>query len=856
MEGPDLIPELKNLSPGDHLCQLYGSEEERHEVACAFLEEGLERGEKVIYIGGEEALEGVRAILSESGVDVRRCLESGQLSLRSAGEVYGFNGRFDQGSVLGIWEKEAETAGEEGWNCLRAAGEMSWALEDPSCWESLLVYEAEINRFPPARHCILLCQYDTRKYDPQFQLSLLHTHPRVVIGKEIFDNIYYVPPGEFLENMVPQSVLDYHLAELRARKRAALEIQSAREYAEAIVETIREPLLVLDANLRVVTANRSFYRIFQARPEETEGKLVYELGNRQWDIPSLRKLLEEIIPGNTSFEGYEVDHDFPHIGRRVMLLNARRIHREDDRTRLILLSIEDITERKAAEEELRRREDYFHHLVENAFDAVTLLDTEAKHVYASPSVKAVLGWEPEELLGRTPFEFMHPDDLPTVLEVYKRGLDNPGTVQHIVHRFRRPDGSWRLVESVGVNLLDDPHIGGVVINCRDITERKAAEERLQKLNAMFLSLGTDFLANMESVVAACKDILGGEVAAYARREQDKLSLLTSLPGEESFLLLDDPSLFTGWPLFQNHEPRPLVLSEENLSRGAVRDPLVKKRFSRFSFLGYPIRQAGKTIGVLSLYHPHPREFDDEDIEIMAILVRTLSIEEDRLAREESLRDFIDIASHEIRHPVTLIKGYTLSLEEKWEELGKPEIMEMLSAIDEGSERLSRLMSGLLDLSRIERGLFRLDLEEVALLPLLEEALQRMQKTAPNVVFRAAGDLGVCRVDPDRISEVMAILLENASKFSPPGEAVEVEAEARESDYLISVMDRGPGIGEELSEMIFDRFYQVEQARFHSKPGLGMGLYIAREIVERHHGRIWYEPRPGGGSIFRFTIPKQ
>ena len=129
-------------------------------------------------------------------------------------------------------------------------------------------------------------------------------------------------------------------------------IQNAREYTESIVATVREPLVVLDAELRVVSANRSFYQNFQVTPEETEGQLIYDLGNRQWNISRLRQLLEEILPQNISFDNFEMEYDFEIIGRRTMVLNARRIYREANKTQMILLAIEDITERKRAEEEL------------------------------------------------------------------------------------------------------------------------------------------------------------------------------------------------------------------------------------------------------------------------------------------------------------------------------------------------------------------------------------------------------------------------------------------------------------------------------------------------------------------------
>ncbi len=120
-------------------------------------------------------------------------------------------------------------------------------------------------------------------------------------------------------------------------------------YVKTVVETVREPILVLDKDLRVITANESFYKTFQVDLKDTEKKLVYELGNGEWDIPSLRKLLEDILPKNNFFNGFEVVHDFPFIGRKVMILNARQIHLKEDDTEeifqpIILLAIEDASE--------------------------------------------------------------------------------------------------------------------------------------------------------------------------------------------------------------------------------------------------------------------------------------------------------------------------------------------------------------------------------------------------------------------------------------------------------------------------------------------------------------------------------
>jgi PAS domain S-box-containing protein len=143
-------------------------------------------------------------------------------------------------------------------------------------------------------------------------------------------------------------------AETVERKKAEQAEQDARVYAESIVETLRESLVVLDAQLRVVIANQTFYRTFKVSLEETVNKFIYDLGNHQWDIPELRKLLEEVLPKNIKFHDFEVDHEFQNIGRRTMLLNARRIYQKDGDIELILLAIEDVTEKKRLESQLLR----------------------------------------------------------------------------------------------------------------------------------------------------------------------------------------------------------------------------------------------------------------------------------------------------------------------------------------------------------------------------------------------------------------------------------------------------------------------------------------------------------------------
>src|ERR1700686_988102 len=136
-------------------------------------------------------------------------------------------------------------------------------------------------------------------------------------------------------------------------------VEDIETYAQDIVDTVREPLLMLDTTLRVVSANNAFYQTFHVSSAETENRLIYQLGNGQWDIPDLRTLLEDIVPGSSVFNDFVLEHDFPHIGRRVMLLNARKLHAE-----FVLLAMEDVTEKRRAQYLLEQIETYAQDVVD------------------------------------------------------------------------------------------------------------------------------------------------------------------------------------------------------------------------------------------------------------------------------------------------------------------------------------------------------------------------------------------------------------------------------------------------------------------------------------------------------------
>ncbi len=263
------------------------------------------------------------------------------------------------------------------------------------------------------------------------------------------------------------------------RKQAEETFEKTQKYTESIVETIRGPLIVLASDLKVIAANRSFYETFQTAPLETEGRSIFDVGDHQWDIPVLRKLIEEIIPQNTHFNNFEVDCTFPHIGRKRMLLNARRIFREDKGTDRILLAFEDITDQKQAEEALKFSEKRYRRLFETAQDGILILDAQTGQISdVNPFLVEMLGYSYEEFLGKQLWEIGVFKDIEASKAAFLE-LQSSGYVRYDDLPLETKDGRPIAVEFVS-NVYLVNHHKVIQCNIRDITERKHLSEALQK----------------------------------------------------------------------------------------------------------------------------------------------------------------------------------------------------------------------------------------------------------------------------------------------------------------------------------------------------------------------------------------
>ncbi|MGB5279057.1 MAG: PAS domain S-box protein [Gammaproteobacteria bacterium] len=297
------------------------------------------------------------------------------------------------------------------------------------------------------------------------------------------DNCWYsrrVLPYRTEDNRIDGVVFTF--IDITERKRLELETQRARLFAEAVVATIREPLLVLDRDLQVVKANKSFCDFFETDRSKTEGVAVYDLGDGQWDILPLRRLLEDIIPSNESFDDYELELDFAVIGRRRLVLNARKVIADPDKPPLILLAIEDVTRREAAEDVMRRKRDRAQQYLDVAGVVIVALAADETVSLINQRGCEVLGYEENEIVGKNWFDnFLPPDQRDHVKPVFARILSGEIKLdKYVENPVLSRSGEQRLIAWHNTVLLDDKgNIVGTLSSGEDITERKQAEQELR-----------------------------------------------------------------------------------------------------------------------------------------------------------------------------------------------------------------------------------------------------------------------------------------------------------------------------------------------------------------------------------------
>lgn len=441
-----------------------------------------------------------------------------------------------------------------------------------------------------------------------------------------------------------------------------------------------------------------------------------------------------------------------------------------------------------------------------------------------------------------------------------------------------------------VPVKEGENVTSVVVTFRDVTQRRKLEEEMQvqaERAQILADAGTFFASNIDpvwvtqAIVERVAEVLG-----------DWAAIILRTPGTNELQVAgiyhcDMAALGMAWSYMYR---QPLIVGEgiigQVISSGypsltSNLDPLVQQESTTYhashmklaSLLVLPLRTRREIIGALVIAANNPeKQMTDQKLPLAELLTEraALAIENARLYTEQvdarrkvedlsRLKDeFLSIASHELRTPVTSIKGYTQLARTLIHENDLKTSEEYLAIALDQIDRMSRLILELLDVSRIETGRLEIRREQMNWSDFVQDVVQHHQTAARERTFhlKLPASSSLVQGDRDRLEQVLGNLLENAVKYSPDGTDVWVEVGIDNERVVTSIRDKGIGIPSDELSQVFERFHRGRQVSSTNYGGLGLGLYISKQIVERHTGTIWVESRAGQGTTFFFALPVQ
>jgi PAS domain S-box-containing protein len=657
-----------------------------------------------------------------------------------------------------------------------------------------------------------------------------------------------------------------------ARKNTAA-TSSSLGFAESVIDTVREPLISLDQDLRVVAANRSFCDFFKVKPEETVGQLIYDLGNRQWDIPRLRDLLETILPQKTTFDGYEVEHDFATIGRRTMLLNARQIQRVLGKERIILLAIEDITERKEIEaglektrkelEVIKRSADEAREFAESVIDTVRepliSLDQDLRVVAVNRSFCEFFKVKPEETVGQLIYDLGNRQwDIPGLRELLETILPQKTTFDgyEVEHDFATIGRRTMLLNARQIQrVLGKERI--ILLAIEDITERKEIEAGLEKTRKELevIKRSADEARELaESVIDTVREPLicldqDLRVVAVSRsfyeffkvKPEETVGQLVydlgnrqwDIPGLRELLetILPQKTTFDGYEVehdFATIGRRTMLLNARQIQRALGKERIILLAIE-------DITESKRTQEVLA-----------QQAEALALTNMEL------VAVNKELETFAYSVSHDLRAPLRGIDGFSQALLEDYGDKLDEEGKEYLRRVRAATQRMGQLIDDMLILSRVTRSEMRRGAVDLsALARMITSELQKAQPER-QVEFVIAEGLTV-NGDAVLLRAVLDNLLSNAWKFTGKQTTARIElgVTQHEGKRAYFVRDDGAGFDMTYVGKLFAPFQRLHATSEFA--GTGIGLATVQRIINRHGGKVWAEGAVGKGASFYFTL---
>jgi PAS domain S-box-containing protein len=652
-----------------------------------------------------------------------------------------------------------------------------------------------------------------------------------VLGK---DKIILLAIEDITERKQIEAGLENTRKDLAVVKQSADE---ASEFAENIINTVREPLIALDQNLRVVKVSNSFYEFFKVKPEETEGQLIYNLGNKQWDIPKLRELLETILPQKATFENYEVEHEFATIGKRTMLLNARQIEQVLGKEKIILLAIEDITERKEIENGLEktRKElavvkqsadeasEFSENIINTVREPLIALDQNLRVVKVSDSFYEFFKVNPEDTVGQLIYDLGNKQwDIPKLRELLETILPQKATFENyeVEHEFATIGKRTMLLNARQIErVLGKEKI--ILLAIEDITERKRIESIGRLATVVRDSNDAITIQDYDGNITAWNH--GAELMfGYSEQEALKMTIWQLAPPDKAAEQRDfNRQLFAG----------------ENVSsfetQRLTKDGILLDVWLTVTKL---VDEMGKVTGIAAT---------ERDIS------ERKKAELDLRRSNDDLQQFANVASHDLQEPLRMIVSYLQLIEQRYKGRLDKDADEFIDFAVDGGTRMQGLINGLLAFSRVEsrsKPRERVDTEAS-----LKDTLANLEVIISEHKADVTYDhLPSVMFDPSQLLQIFQNLIVNAIKFrgeETPRIHLAVEKKGRE--WVFSVKDNGIGIDPQYKDKVFILFHRLGGIKYH---GSGVGLSVCKRIVERHGGRIWFESEPGKGTTFYFTVP--
>jgi len=526
----------------------------------------------------------------------------------------------------------------------------------------------------------------------------------------------------------------------------------------------------------------------------------------------------------------------------------------------------DITERKRMEKKLRESEERYRDLFENANDIIQSVAPDSHFISVNKTWRKMLGYNKEEVANLTLWDIIHPDFIPHCREVFQKVMSGKA-INNVETVFVAKDGKPITVEG-NINCRFK---GGEVVATRgifrDITERKRVEEALRESEGKYRALvenATDFIymidkdnrvlslnesaANLfgkapgELIGKTLFDLFPEEIAAHFSKNLKWVSETGRTKTTETKMIAAGREMWISASLSPVKDHKDKVISV----MGVTRDITERKRMDD------ELQQKNEQLDAQN------EELQSQAEELMAqqqeLLEKTREVEEANQLKSEFLANM----SHELRTPLNVIIGFSELLADEVPGKINKEQRQCLSDILGSSQHLLNLISDVLDLSKIESDKMKLSLTNIALTEVVESLARTMMPIlAPrkqSLDIEIEEGLPLVHADKAKVSEVFLNLLGNSAKFTPDGGKLKIEA-VREGDWCrVSMIDDGIGIKTEDQEKIFEPFYQLDNPQTQKKEGTGLGLRIAKQIIEKHGGQIWVESEYGKGSRFTFTLP--